>query len=307
MANRYKELMDNIPGVFFRCACDEHWTMEHMSNGVEALIGYSVDHIVGNRVFSFASLIHHDDADNVERDVLQAVESHTAWNLEYRLRRRDGSYIWVSEQGVGIYDEAGKVRFLDGFVADISERKEIQEALLHSKERIRELAFYDSLTCLPNRNMFLEKIEEQLKISSQQIALLYIDLDGFKSVNDSFGHGAGDEVLALTGSRLQGVVPDSELVARIGGDEFTVLCKSNATEAYCISLARDIIEQVSRPIAVQDQTVELGASIGISFSTANERDTHALISAADKAMFVAKQAGSNLVEISGSSSADKAA
>ncbi len=307
MPIRYKELMNNIPGVFFRCACDEHWTMRHMSEGVEALTGYGVNHIVGNKVFSFASLIHPDDVDYVEREVLDAVESHASWNLEYRLKRRDGNYIWVSEQGVGIYDANNKVEYLDGFVADISERKRIEEALLHSEERIRELAYYDSLTGLPNRNLMFETITDQLEILYRSVALLYIDLDRFKAVNDSFGHDVGDETLVKVAKRLQQVVPKDELVARIGGDEFMVLCRSNTDTDTCIQLARNIIDQVGKPLTVCGNAVELGASIGIGFSDTDGSSMRALITSADNAMFKAKQAGMNLIQISNGYLLNKAA
>lgn len=290
--------MDNIPGVFFRCACDEHWTMLHMSCGVEKLIGYPVDYIVGNNVFSFASLIHPDDADDVERDVLKAVEGHAAWNVEYRLSRRDGSYIWVSEQGVGIYESTGQVKYLDGFVADISERKQIEVALKRSEQRNRELAYYDSLTGLPNRNLIFQAISDHLENFCGHIAVLYIDLDRFKAVNDNYGHDTGDEVLAIVGSRFKEVVPEDDLIARIGGDEFMILCSSNVTADFCIDLAQRVINRISQPISLHNKSIQLGASIGISFSNVDGCSMHSLIVAADKAMFRAKATGSNLFEIS---------
>ena len=307
MSDRFKELMDNIPGVFFRCACDEHWTMRHMSAGVHALTGYSVEDIVGNNKLSFASLIHPDDVDMVERKVLAAVELLTSWNIEYRLARKDGTYTWVSEQGVGVRDESGQLQFLDGFVADISERKSIENALRRSEERIRELAFYDTVTGLPNRNLILERMSSYLAESGKKIAILYIDLDGFKSVNDQFGHSVGDRTLALTGNRLLQIVPNVDLVARIGGDEFMVLCNTHVSVDYCCTLAKDIIQHISQPTKIDNHSVEIGASIGISFSGLDGDCVHSLICAADKAMFLAKGAGTNLIEVSGGARAYKAA
>lgn len=307
MPDRYRELMDNIPGVFFRCACDEHWTMQHMSSGVLELTGYSVEDIVGNNNLSFASLIHPDDSEMVERKVLSAVEQRTSWNLEYRLKRKDGTYVWVSEQGVGVHCQSGELQFLDGFVADISERKSIENALKRSEERIREMAFYDSVTGLPNRNLILERISSQLSRHTEQIAILYIDLDGFKSVNDQYGHYVGDRTLTVTGSRLLQIVPGADLVARIGGDEFMVLCNNNVSVDYCCKLAQDIINVLSQPITVDEYSLQIGASIGISFSGKDGECMNSLICAADRAMFRAKGAGSNLIEVSGGESDQLAA
>ena len=307
MPDRYKNLMDNIPGVFFRCACDEHWTMLHMSLGVQKLTRYSAEDIVGNNELSFASLIHPDDVDMVERKVHAALEQHTSWNLEYRLGRKDGTYTWVSEQGVGIRDESGNLQFLDGFVTDISKRKSIESALRRSEERIREMAFYDSVTGLPNRNLILERISSYYDKSDTDIAILYIDLDGFKSVNDQYGHDAGDKTLELTGSRLSQVVPQADLVARIGGDEFMVLCFTDASASYCGALAQDIIHAVSQPLIVDEHSLKIGASIGISFSLTDGDCSNSLICAADRAMFRAKAAGSNNIEMSNGERLDKAA
>ena len=304
MSDRFNELMDNIPGVFFRCACDEHWTMLHISQGIEKLTSYTAADIVDNGLISFASLIHPEDADMVETKVLKAVKQLKTWNIEYRLARKDGTHIWVCEQGVGIHDESGKLRYLDGFVSDISERKSIENALYRSEARIRELAFYDSVTGLPNRNLILERIAASLEKADKEIAILYIDLDGFKSVNDQHGHCVGDKTLALTGSRLAQLSKGIDLVARIGGDEFMALCSTNVSVAHCYSIAKEVIKSITQPIKIDDATIQLGASIGISLSGADGSCVDNLINMADKAMFRAKSTGSNLIELSSSSSLD---
>ncbi len=298
MTDRYKELMDNIPGVFFRCACDEHWTMLHMSSGVQELTSYSVEDIVGNNKLSFASLIHPDDTMLVEKKVLRALELRTAWNIEYRLARKDGAYTWVSEQGVGVYNESGQLQFLDGFVVDVSKRKSIESALRRSEERVREMAFHDSVTGLPNRNLILERISAYYDRPSTDIAILYIDLDGFKSVNDQYGHAVGDKTLEITGSRMSQVVPQSDIVARIGGDEFMVLCYTDVSVSYCTVLAQSIIDVISQPLIVHEHSLKIGASIGIGFSLTDGVCVNSLIGEADKAMFRAKARGSNLIELS---------
>lgn len=303
MLDRYKELMDNIPGVFYRCACDEHYTMFHMSAGIHTLTGYSIDDIVENKTLSFASLIHADDIDMVDNAVDLAVERHEPWDVEYRLGRKDGTYVWVSEQGIAAYDEHGKVQFLDGFVADVSQRKSIEAALQKSEQRIRELAFYDSITGLPNRNLIYENIESSLKNASvqQQVGLLYIDLDGFKKINDTRGHPIGDEMLAITGRRLSELVGETGMAARVGGDEFMILCTRNVSFESCQNLANQVVNSLSQPVVIKGGVCQIGASVGISLSGQASETVHNFVMAADSAMFLAKRAGGNLIETSTSS------
>ena len=300
MTDRYKELMDNIPGVFYRCACDEHFTMYHMSAGIQTLTGYSIDDIVQNKTISFASLIHPDDIDMVVSAVDIAVEQQKPWDVEYRLRRKDNTYVWVSEQGIGAYDESKNMHFLDGFVADISQRKSFEAALQQSEQRIRDLAFYDSITGLPNRNLIYERIESSLVKASQQnqVGLLYIDLDGFKVINDTRGHSVGDEMLAITGRRLSELVGENEIAARVGGDEFMILCTNNASYESCQDLATQVVKSLSQPVEIKGDICQIGASVGISLSGQGSETVHNFVMAADSAMFLAKRAGGNLIETS---------
>ena len=292
--------MDNIPGVFYRCVYDKHYTMLHMSAGIQALTGFAIDDIVDNNTFSFASLIHPDDLDMVANAVDVAVEQHKPWDVEYRLRRKESNYVWVSEQGIGVYDNSEKVHFLDGFVADISQRKAIEEALQHSEQRIHDLAFNDSVTGLPNRNLIYERIESSLAKATVQepVGLLYIDLDGFKAINDSRGHSVGDEMLAITGSRLSELVSGYELAARVGGDEFMILCTHKVSFESCHRLAYKVVNSLSQPVEIKGGVCHIGASVGISLSGQGNETVHNFVMAADSAMFLAKRAGGNLIEIS---------
>ena len=296
MAAQFRDLLNNIPGVFYRCQCDEHWTMLYMSEGIEDLSGYSVDEIVNNSTHSFASLIHDDDAARVDEVVNSAVESHGPWDVEYRLRTLDNGYIWVHERGVGVRDKQGELMYLDGFVVDISERKSIEEALHQSELRVRELAFYDRVTKLPNRNLIFERIESQIAVSNRaasNFSLLFIDLDGFKAVNDEHGHSVGDQLLAGVARLLKSAAHSSDTIARIGGDEFVVLAGS----AQCLQsgnqLAERIVKAFAEPLKVGQLSLNVTASVGICQFPQHGKTRDQLIRAADTAMYQAKHSGKN--------------
>lgn len=308
MTDRYKELMDNIPGVCYQCACDEHWTMLHISAGIVALSGYSIEEIVDNKVVSYASLVHEDDWPRVDAEVLEAVNAQSVWHIEYRLRQKDGNYVWVSEQGVAVGKQDGEI-ILNGFIADISERKILEAALMRSEERVRELAFFDSVTGLPNRNYILDKIQEKTATiaENQNFGILYIDLDGFKSINDKHGHSAGDNVLKLTGQRMLQVVTNEDIVARIGGDEFLIFCNRHMHKDKCVDLAYNIVESISKPFCFDDRICTIGASIGIKLSDPSVSSVDSLIAAADAAMYSAKTSGTNLVYLNNYQGIDEAA
>jgi PAS domain S-box-containing protein len=136
---RFRSLVSNIPGAVYRCACDPHWTMEFLSDGIQDLCGYPASEFLGNRVRSYASVIHPDDRATVERQVHEAVAQRRPYVIEYRLLHSNGDVRWVYEKGRGVFED-GRVRWLDGVIVDMTEHKRIEAALQDSEERFRQLA-----------------------------------------------------------------------------------------------------------------------------------------------------------------------
>ena len=172
---------------------------------------------------------------------------------------------------------------------DMVRRKSYQMALYHS-------ANFDKLTELPNRALFLDRLDQNLKQSERyqrKFALLFVDLDGFKSVNDTLGHDAGDALLTKTAERLHDCVREADTVARIGGDEFTVILSTIASVDDARTVAKKIIAALSKPFSIGDQKAQIGASIGISVFPENGTDTETLLKRADDAMYTAKKSGKN--------------
>ncbi|BAZ09899.1 diguanylate cyclase with PAS/PAC and Chase2 sensors [Calothrix sp. NIES-4071] len=211
-------------------------------------------------------------------------------------------------------DAAGNC-YLVGVIRDITKRKLIEEDLKRSfselyrsnhelktkQDRLQYLASHDPLTGLPNRKLFTEQLEESLywaKNNSLMIGLLFIDLDGFKKVNDTLGHEMGDRLLITVASRLNNCLRGSDTVARLGGDEFTVILRAIPNEVVAAKVAEKILLTITEPILLDGKVAKVSASIGISIYPLNSHDSKTLINQADAAMYRAKHMGKNRYEFS---------
>jgi diguanylate cyclase (GGDEF)-like protein/PAS domain S-box-containing protein len=164
----------------------------------------------------------------------------------------------------------------------------------HGEDLLRHAALHDTLTGIPNRSHFFQALDRMLALPGvARSAVLFGDLDGFKDINDTHGHGIGDEVLAIVAKRLQANIRPGDMAARVGGDEFAVLCGNLASDGQAIGVADRLIEAVGQPITVGAITVSVGLSIGLAFHDPTRQSELALIDAADHALYQAKQAGKN--------------
>ncbi|GAB2896830.1 hypothetical protein GCM10027046_27910 [Uliginosibacterium flavum] len=222
---------------------------------------------------------------------------------EYRLRCKDGRWKWVLLRGrVMSHDADGKPLRLIGTVSDIDARKAIEE-------QVRHMAQHDTLTNLPNRALFVERQQQALSLARRdhsQVALLFVDLDEFKSINDHFGHAIGDLLLQEVAQRMLTCVRESDTVGRIGGDEFIVLL----TQLHNAEDARNIGEKIraslAEPFILDRQTIRISASIGIASNVESTDDAGALWMAADVAMYAAKAGGGNQIALSTDEAASSA-
>lgn len=212
-----------------------------------------------------------------------------ASNFEAEHLRRDGSTFWASETVTAISDEDGNVIRYDGFLADISERKEHEETM-------RRLAMYDSLTGLPNRVLFDDRMKQALSRAHRshlKVAVLYADLDNFKPVNDELGHIAGDAVLRDIAGRFSDCLRTSDTVSRIGGDEFIFILQDIGSRTEIEVVANRIIDSMRAPFYLGENVYRLGVSIGISLYPDSGTEKEDLVRLADDAMYKAKSSGKN--------------
>jgi diguanylate cyclase (GGDEF)-like protein/PAS domain S-box-containing protein len=292
---KYRLLVEQIPVVTYVDAVDRSSSTLYMSPQVEDVVGYTPEEWTADPDL-WAKLIHPDDRERILAENARTNATGEAFKEEYRLFHRDGRVVWVRDEAALITDEAGRPRFWQGVMVDITERK-------RAEEQVAFLAYHDKLTGLPNRVMFEQVLDLSLaraRRSDLALAVLFMDLDNFKLVNDSLGHAAGDELLREMAQRLGGTVRESDVVARQGGDEFLVLLSdlhldpgSNGTPGasdMAQSVAARIHEAMRLPFILSGTEFYVTASIGISLFPHSAGDAKSLLKQADAAMYRSKKA-----------------
>jgi diguanylate cyclase (GGDEF)-like protein/PAS domain S-box-containing protein len=258
-------------------------TVRYLSPGVEGLLGERPEAWVGHSVLE---LVHPDDRRRLGYTFARLQrQAGVVRRLELRLRHRDGGWRWVEAVGTNLLADPD----VGGIVTnarDITERKRLGEELAHQ-------AFHDRLTGLPNRALFLDRLEHALARAargSDPLAVLFLDLDGFKIVNDTLGHDQGDALLATVAGRLRGCVRPGDTVARLGGDEFTVLLEGANADA-AVQVAERIARRLQLPIQLDGHELIVGTSVGLALRAGPDDRPDELLRDADVAMYAAKQRG----------------
>ena len=260
----------------------------YFSDRWKATIGHSPQD-VGAEPREWIGRVHEDDRGAFEAATQRHLLGITPFlEHEHRLRHRDGTYRWVLCRGLAVRDEGGTVRRMAGSITDITQRKNAEQRLAHE-------ALHDSLTGLPNRALFLDRLQSAMERNRRRpelgFAVLFLDLDRFKVVNDSLGHLAGDRLLLEVGLRLQRTVRSEDTVARFGGDEFAVLMEGAPDITSVARLGGRLQEALSGSISVLGHEVFTSASIGIALSASRYRKADELLRDADIAMYRAKELG----------------
>jgi diguanylate cyclase (GGDEF)-like protein/PAS domain S-box-containing protein len=248
------------------------------------IMGYSAEELLG-RTPRILKSGHHDAA--FYTAIRQALASEGHWQGETLDRVRDGSIITILQTISAVRNDQGKVTHYITIVTDISAIKETQT-------RLDFLAHHDPLTELPNRLLFTARLEHAIELAGrkqEQFGLLFIDLDRFKTINDSLGHQLGDRLLLKVAARLCGLVRNSDTVARLGGDEFVVLCEGLHEAAEAEKLAEKLVNAMRRPFVLEGIELHIGCSIGITLYPEDGTDAVTLLKNADAAMYRVKDIG----------------
>ncbi len=261
-----------------------------LSKGGKSMFGFADDEI-GNTMSEWNARVHPED---IARLLVQIGEffhnKQDKFTAEYRVRCKDDSWKWILTRGMVAHrDEEGRVTRMIGTHTDLTERKQAEET-------IRRQAHYDALTQLPNRRLFRDRLEQTIRLSKRDgapFALMLIDLDHFKEVNDTMGHDAGDFLLVDAAQRILHCVRESDTVARMGGDEFVVILPDIDDPVNIERIAQKIIGKLAAPFLLGEEKAFISASIGITRYPIDADSMETLLKNADQAMYVAKNLGRN--------------
>jgi diguanylate cyclase (GGDEF)-like protein/PAS domain S-box-containing protein len=255
------------------------------SDNYEPSIG---DRSMGSGETSWTERIHPDDLERVMDGVFAAINGQeNAWSDEYRFHRSDGSYAEVQDRGFIIRDGQGRAVRMVGAMLDITERK-LAEA------RIEALAYHDPLTGLPNRALLLDRLTQTLARAEREqrpSAVLFLDLDRFKAINDSLGRAVGDELLRQGAQRLRTAIRKEDTLARIGGDEFVILIAEIGDAENAAGIASKVLAALRVPFVIEEQELSVSASCGIAISPADGTEASVLLQRADTALYQCKADG----------------
>jgi len=259
--------------------------LSYLSERVEAVLGYTQSDMLGRRLVEFMPLGEARKAQAwfAERDA----QPRAFRDQLFRVMTKAGRAIWLSMSGVPVFDRGGRHAGYRGTAADITARKQ-------AEERLEYLAKRDPLTGLPNRALLAERIQRAIVAAARnrgKLALLFVDLDQFRLVNDSLGHQAGDALLRAVAERLANTARHEDMLARLGGDEFVLLWDGVRTPADAAAAAQRVQATLARPFTIDGRTLSIGASIGISLYPNDAHDAATLLRNGDAAMHAAKEAG----------------
>ncbi|MGH2679483.1 MAG: sensor domain-containing protein [Actinomycetota bacterium] len=294
---KYGALVEQIPAIVYVDVADEIMSTTYVSPQIQEILGYSAQEYIDDAQL-WERILHPDDRKDAMATYLRGRESGGPFVFEYRLLARDGRTVWFRDSANVLTDARGRPEHIQGVMLDITDRK-------LAEERIAFLAYHDKLTGLPNRTMFDELLGLALARARRHglgVVVVAVDLDDFKLVNDSLGHGAGDTILTQFAQRLSDATRETDLVARPGADEFLLLlsdldpapASAGGHESVSVaaeSVALRIQEALRTPFTVGETELYVTASLGISWFPEDAADAPALLKNAETAMFRAKRSG----------------
>jgi len=308
---QFRSMVERGPAVTYIDGPDESASTIFISQQVEGLLGFTAEEWVSDPNL-WPRLLHPDDRARALAENERHNETGEPFRLEYRMFHKEGHVVWVHDEATIVRDERGMPRFSHGVMMDISERKQ-------TEDRVAFLTYHDSLTGLPSRSMFEELLELSIARARRHegaVAVLCVDLDDFRLVNDSLGHHQGDALLKLVADRLREATRETDLVARRGGDQFLLLLSDLEREGHgemdaavvrAEGAAQRVQEALAPPFVVSGTEVYVSVSMGISLFPQDADDAGALQRNAEAAMYESKKAGPSGYVISSRGATDSAA
>ncbi|WVT76295.1 EAL domain-containing protein (plasmid) [Sinorhizobium chiapasense] len=285
---RFRAIADHAPVMIW--VTDESGADTYHSRLWLEMTGQTPEEAQG---FGWVNAIHPEDREEVEGGFQAAFRLRQPVRVECRLRRTDGSWAWVIDVGQPRFASDGAFLGYVGIVLDITERRNAEEERLRAQKQVHHMARHDALTGLPNRQFVREAFDHLMDkcTGTAEAAVLSLDLDGFKTVNDAYGHAVGDLLLRRVADRLRQCVEQTDIIARLGGVEFLVVRPGMHRSEDVLRLARRIIDSVGVPYDLEGTHADIGVNIGLAFAPRDGQSADELIKAADIALYRAKSNG----------------
>ncbi len=292
---QYRSIVEHIPAITYIDAVNEQASAVYVSPQIERVLGYSQQEWLADPDL-WPKTLHPDDRARALAENARHNETGESFALEYRMFAKDGRVVWVFDQASLVRDEHGAPLFSHGVMLDISERK-------RDEQQVAFLAYHDELTGLPSRSMFEELLSlsiDRARRHDGSVAVVCLDLDDFRLVNDSLGHHHGDDLLKMVADRLRGSTRDTDLVARRGGDQFLLLLADlereergdmDAAMIRAESVVQHIHESLASPFVVAGTELYISASMGISIFPQDGEEHGGLLRNAEAAMYQSKKSG----------------
>ncbi|MBW3564120.1 MAG: EAL domain-containing protein [Acidobacteria bacterium] len=281
---RYRLMTQYSTDMISRLTPD--WLFMYASPAAESLLGYAVEDLVGTPL---PSIIHQDDRESFLTAAQRVLQERDGGTVSYRVRHQHGGFVWIESTIKPVLsEETGSIVEIVTVSRDVSERRRAQEEVEYQ-------AYHDPLTALPNRMLFLDRLSVALnhaKRNQTLVAVMFLDLDNFKFINDTLGHSVGDALLKEVAARLSSSVRLDDTVSRMGGDEFTLLTDI-PVEDDARTIARKILDAVAEPFLIDSHELFITTSIGIALYPEDGEDSDTLLKNADSAMYRAKALGRN--------------
>ena len=295
---RQRAIEASAHGVILMDMMQKDQPIIYVNSAFERITGYKADEVLGK---NYNFLLSADCEQSELSSLKRAIAEHREERVVLRNYKKDGTLFWNELFVSPVPNPEGVVTHYVSLISDVTERKEMEEKLLHQ-------ATHDSLTGLPNRALLSDRISQAIvhaKRLNTHAAVIFIDLDHFKLVNDSAGHVVGDELLKVMAERLATYVREGDTLARMGGDEFLVVLEGIASQQEATNAAEKLLHAVSQPFMLKDHEFELTASVGVSFFPEDGQDVTSLIKAADISMYHAKEHGRNNIKLFNTAMTDK--
>jgi diguanylate cyclase (GGDEF)-like protein/PAS domain S-box-containing protein len=286
---RYRLMAENSTDIISRTT--GNGKLAYASDAIRSVLGYEPGELEGHDVMDF---VHPEDHHLVRRFLGSMSPDQPSYTFAYRALRKDGSEVWLETTSRAIANPVdGRLDEIVSVSRDISERR-------RAEEQIEYQAYHDSLTGLPNRLLFRDRLTIALahaRRTGMPVAVMFLDLDRFKVVNDTLGHSPGDELLRIVAARLRSVLREGDTIARMGGDEFTILLTDIRDPDVAAGIAQKLLDTVAEPVRLEGHDLYVTTSVGIALYPADGETAEALLQSADSAMYRAKDLGRNAFQL----------